>query len=431
MKQLFSILLVFSVLGCTAQYRTLDLIHANDTTDLKAYLGGARGLFVKGDSSFYILCPTCTVTPLEVLQGVGGRKWLKVPKGSSGLTYIDPGTNVTITGTGTSSDHYIVNADGNTDSLFGKQDNTAAENRDFNLGAGWGFNLHSDKSVFNLTGSNASMRSINSSSYESYFQTGIASIFATSTNRSQWGSYYGDVSTQADGSDYGTGVGFTAIGAVNNFLNIHPSYTEFQQDQGDYRFLNLPDDSSGYVVNYNPTTHKISYHAGTGGTGGGGGVTSVGASASGALNFSGSPVTSSGTLALGWTGDTTQYVRGDGSLATLPTSKPQTKNITIPAPTGADNYAMFFTKDAITINEADEAVQGSSTPSCTYQIEYGSNRSVMAGTIISSHAVTTTAGTTATINTSSIPANSWIWIKTTAISGTISELAVTLNYSVN
>jgi hypothetical protein len=267
-----------------------------------------------------------------------------------------------------------------------------------------------------------------------------------------------------------------------------------------------------------------------------GAVTYVGATASGALNFTGSPVTSNGTFVLEWTGDSTKVVRGDGSLATdkfvnaatytgttltltrsdgstvtttintnsgtvtsvglsmpsafsvantpvtsagtfsvtgagtviqtiagngtlvnnkgltalsfgsntltatlvsgetvtttINSGKPQTKNITIPSPTGADNFVMWFSKEAITINEADEAVQGS-TPSCTYQIEYGSNRSAMAGTIISSHAATTTAGTTATINTASIPANSWIWIKTTAISGTVSELAVTLNYSVN
>jgi hypothetical protein len=47
-----------------------------------------------------------------------------------------------------------------------------------------------------------------------------------------------------------------------------------------------------------------------------GAVTYVGATASGALDFTGSPVTSNGTFVLGWTGDSTQVVRGDGSLAT-------------------------------------------------------------------------------------------------------------------
>lgn len=52
--------------------------------------------------------------------------------------------------------------------------------------------------------------------------------------------------------------------------------------------------------------------------GGGGTVTSVSASISGALSVSGSPINTSGTLAFSWQGITSQYVRGDGSLATFP-----------------------------------------------------------------------------------------------------------------
>ena len=47
-------------------------------------------------------------------------------------------------------------------------------------------------------------------------------------------------------------------------------------------------------------------------------VTSVGLSASGALSVTGSPVTGSGVMTLNWTGTTSQYVRGDGTLATMP-----------------------------------------------------------------------------------------------------------------
>ena len=49
-----------------------------------------------------------------------------------------------------------------------------------------------------------------------------------------------------------------------------------------------------------------------------GAVTSVGLTASGALSVAGSPITTSGTIALNWTGTSSQYVRGDGSLATFP-----------------------------------------------------------------------------------------------------------------
>lgn len=53
--------------------------------------------------------------------------------------------------------------------------------------------------------------------------------------------------------------------------------------------------------------------------GGTGTVTSVGLSVSGALSVSGSPIVSSGTIALSWTGTSSQYVTGTGALVAFPT----------------------------------------------------------------------------------------------------------------
>ena len=52
---------------------------------------------------------------------------------------------------------------------------------------------------------------------------------------------------------------------------------------------------------------------------GGGGVTSVGLTMPSAFNVANSPVTGSGTLAVTGAGNTAEYIRGDGSLATFPT----------------------------------------------------------------------------------------------------------------
>lgn len=54
------------------------------------------------------------------------------------------------------------------------------------------------------------------------------------------------------------------------------------------------------------------------GGGGSGTVTQVAASISGALSVAGSPINTSGTLAFAWTGNNSQYVLGDGTLATIP-----------------------------------------------------------------------------------------------------------------
>lgn len=58
----------------------------------------------------------------------------------------------------------------------------------------------------------------------------------------------------------------------------------------------------------------------SGGGGGSGTVTSVGLTMPAAFTVTGSPVTTSGTLAVSGAGSTSQYIRGDGTLATMPTS---------------------------------------------------------------------------------------------------------------
>ena len=63
--------------------------------------------------------------------------------------------------------------------------------------------------------------------------------------------------------------------------------------------------------------------------GGSGSVTSVAISRSGdALTITGSPITSAGTINIGFAGNTTQYIRGDGTLATLPTLGQANKLVT-------------------------------------------------------------------------------------------------------
>lgn len=57
---------------------------------------------------------------------------------------------------------------------------------------------------------------------------------------------------------------------------------------------------------------------------GGGSVTSVGLSMPAAFTVVGSPVTTSGTLAVSAAGNASQYIRGDGQLATFPAIPPAT-----------------------------------------------------------------------------------------------------------
>lgn len=59
-----------------------------------------------------------------------------------------------------------------------------------------------------------------------------------------------------------------------------------------------------------------------GGGGGSGTVTSVAVTVPTALSVSGSPITTSGTIAISGAGTSSQYIKGDGTLGTTPTSLP-------------------------------------------------------------------------------------------------------------
>jgi hypothetical protein len=88
--------------------------------------------------------------------------------------------------------------------------------------------------------------------------------------------------------------------------------------EGDYNLTQLGD-----VTITSPTTNQILKYNGSAwvnGTDTDTGLTSVGLSMPSAFTVSNSPLTSNGTIAVTGAGTTAQYVRGDGTLATFPSS---------------------------------------------------------------------------------------------------------------
>lgn len=105
------------------------------------------------------------------------------------------------------------------------------------------------------------------------------------------------------------------------------------------------------------------------------------------------------------------------------------KSITVESPSNAEKIPIFFTAEARTITKVRAVVNGTS-PSITYNIAYGTDISA-AGTNVttSPSAVTnTTTGTDATLNNVSVPASGWVWLITTAMSGTVNWLQVTIEF---
>lgn len=103
------------------------------------------------------------------------------------------------------------------------------------------------------------------------------------------------------------------------------------------------------------------------------------------------------------------------------------KAITLVNPLVGDNITLFYTQVATTLTEVRGLVRGASSPTVTYSIYYGTNRSgsgtaaVSAATISSS-----TTGNTATIQNMPIPIGNYLWLEITGITGDPSEVNLTV-----
>jgi len=104
------------------------------------------------------------------------------------------------------------------------------------------------------------------------------------------------------------------------------------------------------------------------------------------------------------------------------------KALTIFGPSGSENVTMFYTSVAIKLSNVRAVVNGT-TPSVTYSVKYGSNRSSASGTLVNAAVITnTTTGVNAVLAATAIPAGSWIWIETSATGGTVNYLSISMEF---
>lgn len=126
---------------------------------------------------------------------------------------------------------------------------------------------------------------------------------------------------------------------------------------------------------------------------------------------------------------TKHYV--DSLNALIPITK-HIKGATIQLPTASENVTLFYTDHAITITRISDAVLGT-TPSVTYNIRFAAARNEGSPTDVfsSNRTANTEAGTTTTTITgdATIPANQWVWLITSAASGTINDFNVSIQYT--
>tara|TARA_Y100000004_G_scaffold32618_1_gene34349 strand:+ start:22 stop:399 length:378 start_codon:yes stop_codon:yes gene_type:complete len=105
------------------------------------------------------------------------------------------------------------------------------------------------------------------------------------------------------------------------------------------------------------------------------------------------------------------------------------KTFTLQEPTATDDITIFRTDVDITVQEVIACSTGTS-PSTTYQLKHHTDRSNAGNNLTNS--LTTTSNTTgniATLDDATIPANSWVWIETSAASGTNVYLSIDIRYT--
>ncbi len=128
---------------------------------------------------------------------------------------------------------------------------------------------------------------------------------------------------------------------------------------------------------------------------------------------------------------TVHYINSSAVDYNLTQSKSNSKGFFLEAPTSSEAVDMWQTPVDITVTSLKAILRGSS-PSVTYNIKFGSN--ITSATSVFTSDITCTSVTTGCSNSSgfndaTIPAGSFIWIVTTAASGTISSIGFTLNYT--
>ena len=109
-------------------------------------------------------------------------------------------------------------------------------------------------------------------------------------------------------------------------------------------------------------------------------------------------------------------------------------SITIEDPTSSEDLAIGFTNRAITVTEMRAVLVGSATPSVTWTIRHSTDRSAAGNQVVTGGTATTSTTTGSDVtsfNDATIPADSFIWLETTAQSGTVGELHVTIKASVD
>jgi hypothetical protein len=116
---------------------------------------------------------------------------------------------------------------------------------------------------------------------------------------------------------------------------------------------------------------------------------------------------------------------------TITVNRTEARGISIDSPTNSEDITIFRAPAALTLTRLDCVIVGGT--SVGYTIRYAADRSATgtqapSGTITCSSTSTGTA--TTSLSNTAVSAGDWVWLETSAVSGTVNNFAVTVTYTV-
>ncbi len=111
----------------------------------------------------------------------------------------------------------------------------------------------------------------------------------------------------------------------------------------------------------------------------------------------------------------------------IPRDKPTA--IEVENPSGSERITWFRIYVETTVNEITAVLNGSSSPSVTFTIRFDADRSAVGTELLTGGRVltNTTTGVSYVPDVTSIPAGQWVWLETSAQSGTVLEMNVAMD----
>lgn len=127
------------------------------------------------------------------------------------------------------------------------------------------------------------------------------------------------------------------------------------------------------------------------------------------------------------------YVKNDtgSEMVVVGQKDSEQRSVLVENPTDSEDLSLFFVDTPITIYQMNCVLSGA-TPSLTWTIRHAADRTAAGSEVVTGGTTTTSTSTGDTVivfDDPSIPANSHVWLETTARSGTVDTVNVTIFYS--